>query len=95
MEENFGSAPFLTTANYTDDDMDDVDFSRQHFVIETQRSGQSVKMMKKEDLEIGLYTPSCSSLEMTSEYFPWFKTAVVILCFDIFVICFLCYIVLI
>ena len=28
--------------------------------------------------------PSCSSLEITSEHFPWFKTNVVILCFDYF-----------
>jgi len=41
-------------------------------------------MTKKDDLEIGFWNPSCSSFEMTSEYFPWFKTAVVILCFDIY-----------
>ena len=58
------------------------DLSRQHFVIETQRSGQMVKMTKKQDLDIGLYDPSCSSFEMTSDHFPWFKTNVVILCFD-------------
>ena len=59
-----------------------IDITRQHFVIETQRSGQLVKMMKKEDLEIGFSKASCSSFEITSEYFPWFKTNVVILCFD-------------
>ena len=57
-------------------------FSRQHFVIETQRSGQLVKMTKMEDLEIGFEYPSCSSFEMTGEHFPWLKTSVVILCFD-------------
>ena len=45
-------------------------FTRQHFVIETKRSGQLIKMTKKEDLEIGFYDHSCSSFEMTSEYFP-------------------------
>ena len=61
-----------------------IDFTRQHFVIETKRRGQLVKMTKKEDLEIGFWNPSCSSFEITSEYFLWFKTAVVILCFDIY-----------
>ena len=58
-----------------------VSFDRQHFVIEKQRSGQLVKMTKKEDLEIGFDSPSCSSFEMTGEHFPWFRTNVVILCF--------------
>ena len=58
-----------------------IDLSRQHFVIETKRSGQLVEMTKKEDLEIGITEASCSSFEITSEYFPWFKTNVVILCF--------------
>ena len=57
-------------------------FEQQHFVIETQRSGQLVKMREQEDLEIGFQRPSCSSFEMTGEYFPWFRTNVVILCFD-------------
>ena len=39
-------------------------------------------MTKKEDLEIGLRSPSCSSFEMTAKYFLWFRTSVVILCFD-------------
>ena len=56
--------------------------SRQHFVIETQRSGQVVKMTRKEDLGSELMSPSCASIEMTSEYFPWFHTNLVILCFD-------------
>ena len=55
---------------------------RQHFVVETKRNDQLVKMTKKEDLEIGFIFPSCSSFEMNSEYFPWFKTYFVILCFD-------------
>ena len=59
-----------------------IDLSRQHFVIETQRSGQLVRMTKKEDLEIPFYRPSCSSLEITSKHSPWFNTNVVILCFD-------------
>ena len=58
-----------------------IDFSRQHFIIETQRNGQLIKMTKKKDLEIGLNKPSCTTFEMTSEYFPWFQTNVVILCF--------------
>ena len=57
-------------------------FERQHFLIETKRSGQLVKITKKKDLEIGFDQPSCSSFEITSEYFPWFRTNVIILCFD-------------
>ena len=57
------------------------DFTRQHFVIETQRSGQLIKMTRKEDLEIGFLVPACSSFEIKSKHFPWFKTNVVILCF--------------
>ena len=57
-------------------------FTRQHFVIETERSGQLIKMTKKKDLKIGLKSTSCRSFEMTNEYFPWFRTNVVILCFD-------------
>ena len=67
-------------ANYMNEMLD---FRRQHFVIETQRSGQVVKMTRKEDLEIGLEDHSCSSFETTSEFFPWFKTNVVILCFGL------------
>ena len=52
--------------------------NRQHFVIETKRSGQLVKMTKKEDFKIRLFRPSCSSFEITSKHF------VVILCFDIY-----------
>ena len=54
----------------------DIDFSRQHFVIETKRSGQLVKMTEKENLEIGFYEHSCSSLSWSEENF-------VILCFDV------------
>ena len=57
-------------------------FIKQHFVIETQRSGQTVEMIKKEDLEIGFRRPSCRSFEMTSEHFPWFQTNIAVLCFD-------------
>ena len=60
------------------------DFSRQHFAIETQRSGQLVKMTKKQDLEIGFEEPACITFEMTGEHFPWFRTNFVILCFDSF-----------
>ena len=79
-----GEIHFFGGWNYTADDMDDVDFTRQHFVIETQRSGQLVEMTKKENLEIGFEGPSCGSFAMTSEYFPWFKRNVVILCFDFY-----------
>ena len=64
-------------------DYPESNLTRQHFVIETQRSGQLVKMTKKEDLEIGFESPSCSSFEMTDEYFLWFRTNVVILCLNI------------
>ena len=60
------------------------DPNRQHFVIETTRSGTTVKMTKKDDLDIGFYKPSCSSFQLTSESFPWFQTNVVILCFDMY-----------
>ena len=60
------------------------DPNRQHFVIETTRSGTTVKMTKKDDLGIGFYKPSCSSFELTSESFPRFQTNVVILCFDMY-----------
>ena len=66
--------------NYTDDG---IDLTRQHFVIETNRKGKLVEMTKKEDLEIGFSSPSCSSVAMTADRFPWFKTNVVILCFDL------------
>ena len=59
-----------------------VDFSRQHFVIELQRNGQMVKMTKKKDLEERFTEASCNTFAMTYEYFPWFQTNVVILCFD-------------
>ena len=59
------------------------DFSRQHFVIETQRSGQLVKMTKKENLDKRFYEHSCSSFEMTSEYFSSSKANFVILCFSL------------
>ena len=59
------------------------DFSRQHLVIETQRSGQLVKMTKKENLEIGFIDHSCISFEMTSDYFPWSKDNFVILCSNV------------
>ena len=62
------------------------DFTRQHFVIETQRSGQLVKMTKKNDLEIGLRGASCSNFEVSPEYtgdaLTGDKTNVVVLCFD-------------
>ena len=79
-----GEIHFFGGLNYTHYIGEGMDFTRQHFVIETKRSGQLVKMTKKDDLEIGFWNPSCSSFEMTSEYFPWFKIAVVILCFDIY-----------
>ena len=72
-----GKIHFFGGFNY-----DEIDFSRQHFVIETKRSGQMVKMTKKQDLEIGFDSLSCSTFDIPSEFFPWFKTNVVILCFD-------------
>ena len=59
-----------------------VTFRRQHFVIETQRSGEIPKMTKKEDLNVGFTNPSCSSFGVSSEIMPWFKTYFVIICFD-------------
>ena len=56
--------------------------TRQHFVIETRRSGQTVRMTQKKDLEIGFWVPSCSSFKMTSKYFPWFEKDMVLLCFN-------------
>ena len=58
--------------------------SRQHFVIETQRSGQLVRMTKKEDLGMEIMSPSCISIQTTSEWFhfPWLQINFVILCFD-------------
>ena len=53
------------------------DFSRQHFVIEAQRSDETVKMRKKEDLDIGFSFHSCSSFELNS----LFQKNVIILCF--------------
>ena len=61
-----------------------VSMDRQHFVIEKHRSGRLAKMTKSEDLEIGFDSPSCSSFQMTGEHFPWFRTHVVILCFDLY-----------
>ena len=59
-----------------------VTFRRQHFVIETQRSGQIPKITKKEDLNVGFTNPSCSSFGVSSEIMPWFTTNFVIICFD-------------
>ena len=70
-----GEIHFFGGSDYSGSDL------RQHFVIETQRSGQLVKITEKKDLEIALSYPSCSIFEITSEYFPWFRTNVVILCF--------------
>ena len=61
---------------------DDDKWGRQHFVIETKRTGQIVNMMQKKDLDIGFNDPVCGTFEMTSERFPWFQTSVVLLCFD-------------
>ena len=58
------------------------DLSRQHFVIKTQRREQLVKMTKEEDLVSGFRYPHCCIFERTGEHFPWFRTNVVILCFD-------------
>ncbi len=58
------------------------DFFRQHFVIETQRTDKLVKMVRKQDLDMRFQFPACRSFQITSEYFSWFQTNVVILCFD-------------
>ena len=57
-------------------------YSRQHFTIETKRSGKMVRMMKQHNLEIGFDEPSCSTFEITSQYFTWLPKNVVVLCFD-------------
>ena len=75
-----GEIHFFGGSDYTKQNW--INLTRQHFVIETQRKGQQVEMTKKEDLEMGFWVPACSSFEMTSEYFPWFKTNFVVLCFD-------------
>ena len=75
-----GEIHFFGGYYYGNDGNVSIDFLRQHFVIETDRSEQLVKMTKKEDLEIGFNKPSCSNFEITSEYFPWFQQ-VVVLCF--------------
>ena len=59
-------------------------FDRQHFIVETQRNAQLVKMKKQEDLRIGFEYPSCSSSQITGQHFPWFRINVVILCFDLY-----------
>ena len=65
-----------TSENYFDPstgEKTEYDFSRQHFVIETKRSGQLVKMTKQVDLEVRFLNPSCITFEITN---------VVLLCFD-------------
>ena len=66
----FGGTP----VNYTD-------FGKQHFVIETKRSGKMVKMTKMKDLDVSFQAPSCSNFQITSNYFPWSSKNIVILCF--------------
>ena len=56
-------------------------FPKQHFMIEKRRSGKLVKLTKMKDLKIDLIYPSCSSFEISSEYFPWLSKNIVILCF--------------
>ena len=58
------------------------DFRRQHFVIETERSGKQVKITKMKDLDVLLQEPSCNIFEASSKYFPWSQKDTVILCFD-------------
>ena len=79
-----GEIHFFGGLNYTHYIGEGMDFTRQHFVIETKRSGQLVKITKKEDLDIPFRSPYCSSFEMTAEYFTWSKTNAVILCFDFY-----------
>ena len=57
------------------------DFNRQHFVIETRRSGRMPKMTRKEDLDIGLANHACSTLKITTESFLSPSKEIVILCF--------------
>ena len=54
---------------------------RQHFVIETKRSGKLVQMTQLKDLEIDFELPSCISYETGSDYFSWISKNIVILCF--------------
>ena len=61
-----------------------VSLHRQHFVIETRRSGKQVKMTQMRDLEIGISAASCSSFDITSNYFPGFSKNIVVLCFAFF-----------
>ena len=47
-------------------------------------------MTRQHDLEYPLRNPSCSSFEITDQYFPWLSKNIVVLCFDWFE-AFLCY----
>ena len=58
-------------------------FDKQHFFIETQRSGKMVKMTKMKDLDVSFENPLCSSFEITSNNFPWFSKNIVVLCFKV------------
>ena len=59
-----------------------VDLRRQHFTIETKRSGKTVKITKQKDLAFEFDFPSCSSFEIASDSLSWFSTNVVVICFN-------------
>ena len=56
------------------------DLRYQHFIIEEPRKGIP-RMVKLEDLNIGLQNPACASFQIASQYFPWSETSIVVLCF--------------
>ena len=57
-------------------------YSRQHFTIEMKRSGRMVRMTRQHNLGIEFKNPSCSTFEISSQYFPWLPKNIVVLCFD-------------
>ena len=71
----FGAEPYRKTYS------DDYAFLKQHFTIDTKRRGKMIRMTRQHDLEIKFYYPSCSTFETTSQYFPWLRENIVVLCF--------------
>ena len=74
-----GSKTFLDGTWLDPEEIDN--FSRQHFIIETKRTGKIVKMIQEKDLEVEFYSPSCSNFRSTYA-FPFFEKTVVIICDD-------------
>ena len=52
----------------------------QHFIIEEPENGIP-RMTKLKNLNVGLQNPSCTTFQITSQYFPWSEKTIVILCF--------------